>query len=481
MRHQGIGGSDTLTIQTANASGSSLSDSPELERSKDLGFVANAFVGYIRAFSFQRRDTRRQFWAFAGVGLPLGAGVLALPFMQSDPVALFLVGSLSAMLGVWWLLALIAATARRLADAGQPRALAILWLVPPIAAVIAVGGTIAVGAAAASPKTAAEHVTEIATAWLTGAGIVSTLVAAVLIVLCSSPSRPSRPATLKRRLSSVSTPSKAVPARQSPPTWRDIPRHAFIGFIRCFDFETRDSRFVFWTFALIGLLPSALLLAIGTFSGFLGPNSNPAMWLATLIPAALLALWWLLSMIAATARRLSDAGAEPSLALVWLLVPLMAPLNALGFSSIARQFGVSDDGVVVGIMGVWAALQLSNILIACAMPRNRIERWGHGLLPHVLNAVLFAVLPLLLSAALLLGLVALLSGQAVTTKVSGSSRRSSRGRRYSVRGYERKTGATTTTVLGHVTGGLSVSALVALLFVIVGGPVPMWDIRLRPT
>ena len=169
------------------------------------------------------------------------------------------------------------------------------------------------------------------------------------------------------------TPSQLLDSILLPELEPDAPRKptslgaTYRDFLRPFSFRGVESRREFWTFALVGvplagaaiaalalfaaalslarILPEApanagppsdldalVVEATATLHGFAAPFASlpGSVITATVVLAALLQAWLLLSLVAATRRRLADTGADRSLALVWPLLPTAAFLNVPG-------------------------------------------------------------------------------------------------------------------------------------------------------
>lgn len=151
---------------------------------------------------------------------------------------------------------------------------------------------------------------------------------------------------------------------------RNFLHTVFQDFFRPFSFGGVEPRREFWTFALIGVPVAGTLIAslalftaipsisrvLPEISGAAGrdnaasdreglvADATEALHLAAapfafisgpviaalVVIAALLQAWLLLSLVAATRRRLADAGADRSLSLVWPLLPAATVLNIPG-------------------------------------------------------------------------------------------------------------------------------------------------------
>lgn len=120
-----------------------------------LGLWVYAFAGFAQPFRWSRRTSRLEFWLFIGVGLPTVALLLVFLMGQltttfTEPVAQLLVALPIALVWLWWVLALIGATARRLLDIQRARAVALAWLLIPVIWLLMFIVYIAVGMSMAS-------------------------------------------------------------------------------------------------------------------------------------------------------------------------------------------------------------------------------------------------------------------------------------------------------------------------------------------
>ncbi|MER7795939.1 DUF805 domain-containing protein [Microbacterium sp. NPDC096154] len=265
---------------------------------------------------------------------------------------------------------------------------------------------------------------------------------------------------------------------------------AFAGFIRPFAFRQRDSRRQFWPFALLGLPLGAAVIVLLHASAQIVSQLG----VLFLLPTALLTLWWILSFTAAAWRRLEDAGAEGTLALVLPFLPVAFGIDAgLGPLILTASPNAENRDDVAVVMTVVAAvvvlLSLANVLFACAQPTDRIIQWGNGPAPLALFSVFVIAVPAMLVLSFVFGALGALGTRAVTTRVSSSTRqvggrRGAHGRwrprrAVTVRAHDRRTGRTTSNLPG---GGLDIMGMSAfrgaLAFLVF--PFLAWRIELAP-
>jgi uncharacterized membrane protein YhaH (DUF805 family) len=213
---------------------------PDLEpdATRKPTFLGATYRDFLRPFSFGGIEPRREFWTFALVGVPLAGAViaalalfaavlslarilpeapanagspsdldalvreatatlhgLAAPFAAVPGFVITAIVFTAALLQAWLLLSLVAATRRRLADAGADRSLALVWPLLPAAALLNVPGgmTIGIGLIAAvmllagpGGRPAAEAMYLLA---VTPVGLPVLACAVLILVLCLRASR----------------------------------------------------------------------------------------------------------------------------------------------------------------------------------------------------------------------------------------------------------------------------------------------------
>lgn len=446
-------------------------------RSADRGFFGNAFVGYLRPFSFRRSDTRRQFWTFGLVGLPLGAGLIALLSLPLlDLVTLLILGLPVLLLACWWALSLIAASARRLRDARLPRAIAAGWLLIPMAFLLAL--IVAMWLSCTEAQGGIGSIEVFEGRWALFGTIATGAAAAIaagILFGCAVPSR-AGPADYAHETGGdtrADGSTAPAPETQGGLDWRLVPRNAFRGYVRTFRFRSLESRAEYWSFLLVGIPigAAAIVLFQRWFSSWIVE-------VVTIVPTMLLALWWLVSLIAATGRRLKDAGASRELALILPWLPLSFAINmTAGIVLTTSKPGQSWDQVPL-IAGIWAIITLLNPLIACALPANRIKQWGHGVGALGLFSLLPAALPLLIVGSILALVAGVGSSSETKAKVSASTRRGPDGRTQRVQQYQRRTGRFSQSFRGSVSTGLSKVLGLGAVAVFVVLPLMVWRIEL---
>ena len=169
---------------------------------------------------------------------------------------------------------------------------------------------------------------------------------------------------------------------------------SFLGdYLRPFSYSPKQDRGSFFRFLLTGGLAGAGVLTVMGFGA--ASIQNPVIWALFV----LLALWWLLSIVAATWRRLGDAGADPWLALVWPFLPLAA---AVGFgwpillSSLQiLLIPIPDQLRLATVLAVvFAAVPLALMIVACATPTGD-WRWPDARLMFWIAVVYSPLLALL--------------------------------------------------------------------------------------
>lgn len=134
-----------------------------------------------------------------------------------------------------------------------------------------------------------------------------------------------------------------------------------------------QSRGSYFTFLLTGgLLGSVLLVGLGLGAALL---PSPPLWFGF----GLLTAWWLLSIVAATWRRLMDAGADPWLALAWPFLPVAAAVGAgwpllLNGLQILRVNLEGMIPIIIGSAAVFSGVLLVIVLGVCATPTGQ-WRW----------------------------------------------------------------------------------------------------------
>ena len=197
--------------------------------------------------------------------------------------------------------------------------------------------------------------------------------------------------------------SESIPT-EKPFRERTFPSTAFRNFLRPFSFTDVESRREFWAFALIGVpMAGAAIAALGLFAAILTisralPNTSPIVEgdlpasdlerlvarttealhafsapfallpgiviTAIIVVAALLQAWMLLSLVAATRRRLADAGADRSLALLWTVLPVATVLNIPG----GLTLGLVLMGVVTLLSSSGGQPSTAVLLVLAALP-----------------------------------------------------------------------------------------------------------------
>lgn len=166
---------------------------------------------------------------------------------------------------------------------------------------------------------------------------------------------------------------------------------------RVTELGSRDSPGMYWRAMLLGLLPGALVIAGLAWAASAAPGSFA--WVPALV-GGLLGLWWLAAVVAATRRRLLDAGADPHLALAWPALPFASASGLLALAIVGSIVPIppaAHSPLILGVgIGVPAVL-LALALVAAATPTRR---WPLGERPVMLIASI-VLMPIVAGLAVL--------------------------------------------------------------------------------
>lgn len=182
-------------------------------------------------------------------------------------------------------------------------------------------------------------------------------------------------------------------------------RAVFGDYLRPHVFSSEQERSSFFIFLATGAtLGAALLVALAFAAAQRGLPAGTA--IAVWVVFGLLTMWWILTVVAASWRRLRNADADPWLALVWPFLPVAAavgaswPMALNGLQILKLPF----DAMLVTITlcaGVFSGGLLVFLLVVCASPAGA-WRWPEA---RLMFWVTVAYVPLVALAGWLAGKV----------------------------------------------------------------------------